>query len=410
MNKLIKISLVTTLAITAFSTSALAKNTLAESFANGKLKGELKSFYFARGFDNGGKKDASIFVNGGSLNYITDSFYGFKLGATLQTSHVTSKDDDNNAYAKDMDASGTRLSEAYLQYTVNKTQLKFGRQYIATPLVFGSPARMAHQAFEAYTLTNIDLPSTKIIASYITKFQQRTDKVDASDTNSGDIGTFRKTLLGIDGTWMAFIKNNSIKGLEVQAQYYDKSETAAGASNGLQNLFLNAQYDLDVALKPYIAVQYFDSSFDDAAKTDNDLFGAKVGIKVKGFNIFTGYTETGEGNKVEHGIGNAAWKQFTASAAYGGENAFSPETKSLQFGVAKKFGALSTKLKYTNYDVENNGTTAKSAGLKETALNLKYKFGGSLKNLTAFLDYSILDSDLNNQHDSELRTRLIYKF
>lgn len=401
----LKLSLAAVLAVSSLTTSAVASDSLADAFANGKFKGQIKSFYYARGFEDGGaKKDASIFVNGGSLNYVTDSFKGLKFGTTLQTSHVTSEDDDTNAYAKDMNASGSRLSEAYIQYNIGKTSFKAGRQFIRTPLIFGSPARMIEESFEAYTMTNKDIANTKIFAGYITKFQARTD------TETEGPGKFDDKLVGIDGTWTAYVKSVPTPNLKLEAQYYDKSETTEGGNDGLSNMFLDAQYKFKTDFKPFVAVQYYKTMFDNSAKTDNDLFGLSLGFTIKGFTLFSGYTKTGDGSKVEHGIGLASWKHFTSSTAFGGENAFSPDTETLQFGIKTKFGPLSVRLLHTDYDVKTNGSTVKSAGLKETALGLKYKFGGALKNLVAIVDYVDLNSELDGQQDSELRTRFIYNF
>ena len=60
------------------------------------------------------------------------------LGATLQTSHVTSIDDKDGKTAGSMDAQGSVLSESYLQYTYDKTTFKGGRQFVTTPLLAGS--------------------------------------------------------------------------------------------------------------------------------------------------------------------------------------------------------------------------------------------------------------------------------
>ena len=411
MRNFTKLSFITVLALATLSTSSLASDNLKDAFANGKFKGELKSFYFARTYDGtNSTNDTSIFVNGGNLNYVTDSLLGFTLGATLQTSHVTNEDENSVKYNKDMDASGSRLSESYIKYSFGKSAIKAGRQFISTPLIKGSGSRMVKQSFEAYTFTST-LAKTKIFASYITKFQHRTDRSLAGDTAIGDIANFRKNDVGNDGTMTIYLNNNSIKGLNLKAQYYDKSEKSDNSKDSIQNLFLQAQYKFGGDLKPYLAAQYYDTSYEASAKKDNDLIGFKAGLNIKGFNIFAGYTKTGESNSaVAHGIGTGSWAQFTASPAYGGENAFAPETKSTQFGLAKKFGNLKTKIRFTSYDVKNNGINIKQSSLKETAINLKYFFTGSLKNLMFGLDYSILDSDLNNQHDSELRTRLIYKF
>ena len=91
MEKVIKISVISTLALTTSITNVSA-DTLSEAFANGKIKGEIKSIYSSSNFLGNSKTD-NISTVGGSLGYITSDFYGFSAGATFQASHVI---DDRN--------------------------------------------------------------------------------------------------------------------------------------------------------------------------------------------------------------------------------------------------------------------------------------------------------------------------
>jgi len=401
MNKFAKISLVTSLALAGLSSSAMAADTLAEAFSNGKLKGALKSYYFAQTFEGAGKNDSSIWANGGSLNFVTDSFNGVVLGATLQTSHVADKDDLDGKTKTSMDAQGSVLSESYLQYTLNNTAFKGGRQFVSTPLVAGSGSRLIKEAFEAYLVKNTDISNTTILAGKITKYQGRTDFVGQSPyttagSSNGGAGEFEK--IGTDGIDTIYVKNTSIPNLAVQAQY-------AKVDNALDNFYADATYKIDGDLKPFIAVQYHGTDYETAATKDSDLMGIKAGLTVSGLNLFAAYTTTDDDGSVNRGLGQGAYKTFTSTTKTAGGSSYTAGTDSWQIGAAYKFGALSTKLRYSQFDLPTAG-----ADLDETTLNLGYKFSGALKNLSASVDFSVLDYETDASDSTDLRTRLIYTF
>lgn len=383
MKKITKLSLATAIAITGLSSSVYAAETISEAFTNGKVKGTVKSYYFAQDFDGTGKEDSSIWVNGGSLNYITDSYRGIVLGSTFQTSHVATVDDDDSKTAGTLDASGSVLSEVYLEYTYDKTTFKGGRQFVATPLIFGSGSRLIRESFEAYLLSNTNIPDTKIVAGVVTKYQTRTD-------GAGDVGNFEK--IGSDGIRTIYVKNTSIPNLTIQAQYADFVDTAV-------DIYADAKYNFGPV---YIAAQVFNTNYDTNTDEDSSLYGLKIGGKVSGLDLFAGYTTTDEDGNVHRGIGQAAYSQFTTTTKTAGIDAFAAGADSWQVGAGYKIGELKTKLRYTNFDLE-----AEDADLDETTLNLEYKI---TKALTAQVDYSILDYEDNDRDATDLRTRLIYSF
>ena len=127
--------------LSCLSTAAFATDdaaTFQEAFTKGKIKGDVKSYFFAQTFKSDTISDANIWVNGGYLNYETAGFYGVRAGAEFQVSFVGAQDDDNGVYAGDMDAKGAVLSESYLQYDLYKTRFKGGRQHIVMPLIANS--------------------------------------------------------------------------------------------------------------------------------------------------------------------------------------------------------------------------------------------------------------------------------
>lgn len=392
MKKIVKLSLVASMAVAGLSTSTFAAESISEAFKNGKVKGSVKSFYFAKSTDaNTANKDSSIWVNGGSLNYVTDSFKGLVLGATFQTSHVGSIDDKGTTktFSSTMDASGSVLSESYIKYTIANTSFKAGRQYISTPLLAGSGSRMIKQSFMGYVLSNTDIPDTTVVAGKVTRFAGRTD-------SNGNVGTFDRLATNSSGAITIYAKNNSIDNLTAQIQYADVDEVASV-------MYVDAVYKIPTDFKPYIGLQYFDTSTDNSANKDNSLVGAKVGANIEGVDLFFGYTsasgKAGD-NNVNHGVGSAAFANYTTTTETAGADAFKAGTDAMRFAVGYSFAGVNAKVAYTTFDNLTND-------LDETTLNVSYKF---TKDLTGSIDYSIMEYETVNTDKTALRTKLTYSF
>jgi hypothetical protein len=156
-------------------TSMNAADTLADAFKNGKTTGTLEAWYWDRDMQAGNTHDDILNV-GLKLSYTTDTFHGFFMGATLQTSNSPFASSVDKTFFKANEyGPGAILSEAYLGYKMDKTVAKIGRQYIATPLIASSPNRIIKQSFEGATLVNTNLPQTMLFAGYVNKYQNRTD-------------------------------------------------------------------------------------------------------------------------------------------------------------------------------------------------------------------------------------------
>merc|ERR1712065_47097 len=263
-----------------------------------------------------------------------------------------------------MNADGTVLSEAYLQYTYDNTTLKTGRQYVKTPLLAGSGSRLIKESFEAHLLVNSDIPDTTVVAGVVTKYQTRTDK-----TSYGD------------NSWVDFAQD----GDGGPGKFNDINKFGGG----VQTL--------------YVAGQYYGTDYDPAiSDKDSKMLGSKIGTKVAGVDIFAGYTVTDDNNAVARGIGQEAYAHYTATTKTAGVNAFSAGTDSFQIGAGYSFDKLKTKVRYTTFDKPATG-----ADLDETTINLTYSL---TKQLQAQLDYSILDYETDSSDATDLRSRLIYKF
>ncbi len=398
------------LSIILIQSAALAAEdslSLVEAFKQGKVYGQLKTYYYAQNFDGEGLSNSQIWVNGGNLGYKTAKFYGFDLGGTFQASFVSYKDDDDGRTIGSMDANGAVLSEAYLGYTLLNTEFKGGRQYMSYPLVAGSGSRFIKESFESYLLSNKDIPDTTITIGFVSKYQTRSDQsnyadnwfVDYDENGTGDVGDFYD--IGDDGMFILYAKNSSLKGLGLQAMYGNVFDEVAA-------FYADAKYSFDVQFKPYLAAQYYYTDYDDDTKDNNNLFGFKGGVKFSDFEIFGGYTSAGgnEGDaRVFRGVGQGAYYNYTSTTKTSGAPAFEAGTDSYQIGGSYKLDNLLAMLRFTYFD---NPEDIKD--LDEYTLNFEYKFGGWAENLSVAVDFSILDYENDQKDQTDLRTRLIYSF
>lgn len=395
MKNIVKGSLAAACALAMFQTNSFANESLTSAFENGKVNGKLKSYYFAKSYDNNTYEDGSIWVNGIDLGYKTGSFYGFSLGATAQFASVTSDDDKDMRYAPYMDASGAAMSEMYLAYTFDKTTAKAGRQFFTTPLVAGSGSRFIRQSFEGYSVENTSLDNTKIIAAYLTKFADRTD-------NDGSIGEFGDSRVGVDGAWTVYVKNNSLENLTLQGQYAERSEKVENAGNAAQIYYIDGTYTFGGEMKPFIAAQYLGTSYEQSSIKDADAFGIKIGASYLDLSAYAAFNSVGD-SSVEQGIGSGAIPLFTNGETVDAWSATLSDTDSYKIGLSYKINDVTLGAAYSNFDRKNIPT------LSETNFTVTYK---ATKNLTAQIQYSMLDNEYIVEKDisNDLRTRLIYSF
>lgn len=276
MRKITKLSLVTILGLS----STLCADTLEEAFKSSKVSGEIKTAYVNSNFLGSSKADKVTAV-GGSLSIKTGSMYGLKAAATFQSSSVLNDGIDyvdrgsldvNGASKKvnSFNASGSVLSELYLEYAISNTTLKLGRQFMTTPLVSTaidgkSSEAIVKDSFEAYVLTNTDLPNTTIIAGYIDKYQAQSD-------GNGDIGTFTQLE---DGAYTIYAKNTSLKNLTFEGQYLKvKGQVSTGDK---EVSYVQADYDLSGHV---LSGQYLASS--DKSQASNAQDGKAFGLRATG--------------------------------------------------------------------------------------------------------------------------------
>jgi hypothetical protein len=422
--KLAKLSLAA-IVVAGLGSSSFAADTLADAFKNGKVSGELKAWYFEK---DSAKSIGSVdIINTGiTLGYITDYVNGFKIGATMQSSAAPFASADAKVeYKNHMYGSGAILSEAYLGYSLGKTNIKVGRQFISTPLIGGSGSRFIKESFEGATVVNTDLPATTLIAGYVSKFQGRTSNVSTTGAlpldNTGIIGdapSFEKAApfngtsingsvnpVSFDGAYTVAIINKSISDLTLTAQYAVAQDVAK--LDDISLYYTEANYILPMkGFKIGLDANYRGSKTGsglDSTFLSGAYLAGRVSIKeLSGFGVSFAAGTTSSEDTVISGMGNGV-TSYTSTQVYGTSKRMTPNTDSYLFAATYDFSkvgiaGLSTLLQYglTNQGAYSQGGVAKTtADITNTSIGLTYVVP-TLKGLTASLQYETVGTDAYN--------------
>lgn len=380
MNKL-RLSLVAALAV--FSTANASS--LSEAFSNGKVSGELKSQFYQKESNN--SKTVNIWTNGLNLSYNTAEYKGLTAGITFQGASVGSKDlDENpNAYNADQNVSGSVLSQAFIEYKMDNTKLKAGKQYLSTPLIASSGSRIFKESFEAAVLTNTDIKDTSISLMYVNKYQGRADGKEGAPS-------FEK--LG-DGVFSIYATNKSIKNLSLVAQYVNAKNLLVNNTKDVSLYYLNGEYDFN-AFK--LGAQYYGSDDDGAANNDGNAYALKASTKLGDLSLAAAYSEVSKDGGVDawH-LGNGADYIYTWSWYEGSR--YSADMKATKLEAGYKFtDKLSANIMHISWKTSTSETT------KETDYMLDYK-------ATKDLSLRFLHGQFDNS-GNEYRSRIYasYKF
>jgi hypothetical protein len=392
--KLIKLSLA---AMIAFGTCAVASSdTIYDAFQNGKVSGELRAYFFDR--NSMGSESASIISYGTALNYSTDSLYGLKGTVGVQTSDSPWVSEGTSTYEKfkgDMYGPGAVVSNANLEYTLGKTSIKVGRQYLKLgdfSFMAGSITRIVIEALQGATVVSKEIPNTTIRAAYVNQWQKRTD-------GTGGMGEFAAIADGVKYAYEINAVNKSIPNTTLRVAYGEKDNTHTMS-------YLEAKYanKLDI-LKYNVSAQYQMTDYEDSATEDASYYGIKLGSSIGKVSAYVAFDEILDGT--------AAWYV----AGYGTKPLLYtwPIVDAGQYEESKSYAG---QLKYSfqkgafllaRYSVANFENTAKGDG-EWFNIFARYTFNdGFVKGLSGTLLYENEDRE-NGYHDNELRLIAKYKF
>ena len=382
---------------------------LSNVFTQGHVDGELRLYDFNRVYASDAKPDAAALSGGLLLNLRTADFGdGFSLGASLLSANAFGTQPANPA-RNDVTLIGadnavSALGQAYVQYKDGGMLLRAGQQYLDTPWMGSSDARVLPASYQALLAGFTPAKGWNVYALRSYGWKSRTSsgyRFDnlyypanwRGDTMYGGLGGLPATARAMSGTW-ALGTAYTAGGFKGRAWYYDFIDFA-------QLAYVDGSYTFDTgtAFDPFVAAQYvgehagrggilatdqakllgvagntvdsltwgadagvniphgrFDVSWNRIGRRDGAVGdGALVSPYTAGWASDPLYTTSMIRGLVEQGPGHA-WK---ARFAYGLFN------ERLQFSVA-----------YARYD------TALSGRSHDVYLDLAYHFDGDLKGLS----------------------------
>lgn len=444
----VKLSLVAVV-VASLASNTFAADTLADAFKNGKVSGELRAWYFDKDTEKLNSstaptsvvkdttKSGDILNTALILNYVTDTFYGFNVGATMQANAAPFVDEEGKeAYKDDMWGSGAVLSEAYLGYTIGKTNAKIGRQFISTPIVNGSGSRIVKESFEGATIVNTDVPSTTLIAGYVDKFQGRTST--GMGSSDGDAPTFEKraiflgvsasTTYAFDDAYTVAIINKSIPNLTLTGQYAWAGDV--NKADDVDVYYTEANYVLPMnGFKLGFDANFRGSKTDlvtgtgvNAVSYDGTQTAGRISIsELAGFGAaFTAATNSKD-DAVIAGMGNGA-SSYTATLVKASSPSLRANTDSYRFDLTYDFSQLGVTglksiLQYALANQDRVKSAQTSADYTSYAAGISYAVP-ALKGLSLELQYEKQEIETTRYSNNtkftadldELRFKANYKF
>lgn len=371
--------------------SSFAQNSLSDALINAKISGEARVFYFDRD-----KKTSNedILATGVLFKIETADFYGFKTGFTTQiATNPWANDSAKDMFKNDMTTKGARLSEAYLDYSYNNTNLRGGRTFLSTPLIAGSGSRLIRESFEGIHFTNKNISDTTLGFVYIDKFQARTDK-------KGDIGNFEEYK---DGAYSFYIKNNSIENLSLIGSFAKIDEFIKDKSN-LDIYYAEAIYKNSLQQLNYdLNAQYWLNRYSHQSIDKIDTYALKFALSYSDFSSYVAYSKVSndkvEINQLLHGIGNGSDTIYTNSLI--GSYNYEPNMKA--YALNFEYKALQSLKIGTIYTYTNT----KNEKVSYSGIYANNDFSSTLKGLSSQIQYEKLRND---KKGDELRIKLFYKF
>ncbi|MDR2790533.1 MAG: OprD family outer membrane porin [Campylobacteraceae bacterium] len=377
--------------LTALLMSAEGADSLADAFKEGKFNGELRSYYFNQ---KTGDEKADILSLAVRLGYATDFYHGFKAAVTLQSSNSPLADKDAKKMfgaANGMYGPGAVLSESYISYTLSKSTLKTGRQFINMPLMRGGPGKAIIQSYEGVTLKIDEFPHTSIYAAYIEKFQKQTD-------GRGGAPKFEK-LSGDYGYALAVVNN-----------YFDKL-SLTGAYGGVKDdfsiLYMDADFKNSFSDFTYqAAAQYQHTDYKSSAPSNSNYYGIKVGAGFADFNAYLALAQIKDGNSPQSGVvgGGNVCTLFTSSYEHCAEY-----DKSKQYAIDANYNFRQLKLlagvRYADMDYEDIDEKRDWKSIYAV-----YFFSGALDGLFIRALYENQNSKTNGKDEDLYIVRAAYNF
>jgi len=245
-------------------------------------RGQVRAGYIT--FSEEGTSRTKAYALGGHYHFDTKRWNGLSVGlsayAVLNLGTNQNPLQLNPDFFDNEGDSFVQLTEAYLDGKWGNTELKLGRQILNTPHADSDDIRMIPNYFEAYTLSNTDIPDLTLNIGHIHKMAGWENGVDASSfVNIGQtLGTDN-----MDGVYYASASYEAIEDLSLSLWYYHYADIA-------NVLYAEAGYALYASevLDVTVGLQYDMSKQTGAVllgQQDANTFGASVEFDSKSVGV-----------------------------------------------------------------------------------------------------------------------------
>lgn len=413
----------------ALVVNAFGADDLAGMFKEGKASGQIRMFWVDREYQGtaGNKTHRDATAIGGYLKYETGDFKGLSLGTAFYTTNGLFIELPREDYSQnDMTLLGpnndnySMVGELYAQYKRGNTTFKGGRQKLDIHMAGSDDVRMTPNLFEAYLLTNKDVPNTTLVAGHITKFAQGSFGRVYNHTEASSAAS---KLLSVTSGY-SYVNSLDQVGEFVNMGTYALGQSTNGVSvlsatyTGIENLKLQLwdYYAHDIAniiygeanlnwksfisdnIKPSAGLQIIKQNDvgDAYAGELEGLYAAgKVGFQINNFDIGFSYSQTAKNSATDSKLKNAIITPWGGIPAYTQgmvtRHMFLAGTKACKVNGGYNFKDLGTSLTtsayYTAFDMDPNSgygleRTASEAGFEaiyypEYVKNLQLRFRGN---------------------------------
>ncbi len=385
--KTLKISLVTALALSAFSVS-LSANTLEEALKNGKVSGDVSITYESRKQDkeiSAYYSDTAYSVGSIGLNYKSAQFYNFSVNVGIRgyktlfednknfrTDH--GKGDASERFYEDGKNRSVDFETAYLAYDLENLHIKAGRQFISTEWI-----NKTQDAISLY----YDLKDTNIEAIWTNRHGRvyARDYRPMTEVNKGNGGLYK---LGVT---------------------HNLTDSLAVKAYGLTAPSLKEIYGGRITYKSSInevkfgsMVHYATTNEDEKKVEDSNILELKAFASLDGYTATLGYVQIDKDAAFNHIAGE------TIIPFEEGDQMFLKDAKTTYAMLSKSFGDVSLTALYGITDYENKYDK------DEFNLWVDYKVN---KNLTLNLGYALTNEDskdANTTDLNQLNATLVYSF
>jgi len=385
--------------------SSQAADSIGSWFEEGSTKANIKYYYIDTNKDIPNKPSTSAHANsvGGQLGYTTGNWNGFQTGATFMTTNGfalpnavdTSILARDNGVRLDGDPSGNTaqksfavLGEAFIKYGYQDFSVLYGRKVINTPLINAKEVRMLPSAIQGILVDYSLNDETKVGASYLTHFKQRTSDVFVNIVKHA-LGDNTRAVTG-DDEQDVFILDGFFQGEKVSLKAYNYY-----TDDFMNSLYLETGYKnkLDSKLSYSADAQFINqksvgTADDNLAEPLSLTGGKRIGVNAFGLKTDITYGESSLGLAFSKVLSNSD-RHDSLVLPWDGTPLFTNMITSNDLFQSNYGKALNADSIYIGG----------SAGVK-LAYTQKYDFTG-VKGFKTVLSYLNVDNSkfLNNQRD-----------